>query len=212
MKVLLVNGSPHEKGCTFTALEEIAATLTQEGVASQLFWLGKKPISGCLGCQSCVKKGRCVIENDPVNEFVELAKSAAGFIFGSPVHYAAASGSLTSFLDRVFYSGSNATGSRTFYLKPGAAIVSARRAGTTAAFEQLNKYFTISQMPVVSSCYWNNVHGFTPEDVRKDEEGLYVMRVLARNMAYLLKCLKGGQSSGVPLPPQEERKVTNFIS
>jgi multimeric flavodoxin WrbA len=212
MKVLLLNGSPHEKGCTYTALNEIAVTLNQEGLDSRIFWVGRKAISGCLACQSCVKKGRCAIDNDPVNEFIDLAKEADGFIFGSPVHYSGASGFIVPFLDRFFYSGRNFNNGQIFHLKPGAAIVSARRAGTTATFDQLNKYFTISQMPVISSCYWNNVHGFTPDDVRKDEEGLFNMRVLARNMAYFLKCLAAGREAKIPLPAKEEPKITNFIS
>ncbi|MDR1394668.1 MAG: flavodoxin family protein [Deltaproteobacteria bacterium] len=210
MKVLLLNGSPHEKGCTYTALAEIASELTLEGVDSRIFWVGRQPVSGCQGCGGCQKKGRCVLDSGPVNEFVGLAAEADGFIFGSPVHYASACGTVSSFLDRVFYSA-RAAGGQIFYLKPGAAVVSARRAGTTAALDQRNKYFTISQMPVVSSGYWNNVHGFTPEDVRKDEEGLYVMRVLARNMAWLLKSLEAGRQSGLARPRTEEPKVTHFI-
>ena len=150
MKVLLVNGSPHEKGCTYTALQEVAGTLEHEGITAELFHIGTKPISGCTACGACRKLGKCVI-SDSVNEFRELAKDADGFIFGSPVHYAAASGALTSFMDRLFYSDRT----QSFYLKPAAAVVSARRGGTTAAFDQLNKYFTIAQMPIISSKYWN---------------------------------------------------------
>ena len=205
MKVILVNGSPHKFGCTYTALKEIADTLKEENIESEIFHIGTKPISGCLGCGGCRTAKKCVI-NDCVNEFVELASKADGFIFGSPVHYAAASGAITSFMDRAFDSGS-----KNFYLKPAACIISARRAGTTAAFDQLNKYFTISQMPIISSIYWNMVHGSTPDDVKQDAEGLLTMRVLARNMAWFLRCKKAGEEAGVPMPEQEKRVFTNFI-
>lgn len=204
MKVILVNGSPHEKGCTFTALEEVGSTIREQGIDTEIFWIGKEPLSGCTACGYCYKNNRCVI-SDKVNEFVELAEKADGFIFGSPVHYASAGGAITSFMDRVFYSGN------AFKLKPAAAVVSARRAGTTAALDQLNKYFTISQMPIISSTYWNMVHGFTPEDVRKDLEGLQVMRTLGRNMAWFLKCKEAGMKAGIGLPKREDRVATNFI-
>lgn len=209
MKVLLVNGSPHEKGCTYTALAEIAKTLLEEEIDSEIFWLGTKPIGGCIACHTCAKTGKCVFD-DAVNEFTAKAKEADGFIFGSPVHYAAASGNLTAFMDRVFYSDGCGKG-RAFYLKPAAAVISARRAGTTAAFDQLNKYFTISQMPVISSRYWNMVHGYTPEDVQKDKEGMQTMRILARNMAWFLKCKAAAKAAGVPLPKTERTVMTNFI-
>lgn len=209
MKVLLVNGSPHPKGCTYTALQAIAATLGEEGVESEVFQVGIKPMSGCIACFSCKETGRCVFD-DNVNEFLDIAPSADGFIFGSPVHYAAASGAMTSFLDRVFYA-SYCSGNLMFRLKPGAAVVSARRSGTTATLDQLNKYFTWAEMPVISSRYWNMVHGHTPEDVAKDLEGLQIMRALARNMAWFLKCKEAGSKAGVPLPQREERIATNFI-
>lgn len=209
MKVILVNGSPHPKGCTYTALEEVAGTLNSEGIETQIFQVGIKPLAGCIACKKCAETGRCAFK-DVVNEFVDLAVEADGFIFGSPVHYAAASGAMTSFMDRVFYSNMMA-GRNAFYLKPAAAVLSARRAGTTAAFDQLNKYFTISEMPVVSSRYWNMVHGVQPEDVKKDLEGLQIMRTLARNMAWLLKCKEAGMKAGVPLPVREEVIRTNFI-
>jgi len=209
MKVLLVNGSPHADGCTYTALEEIATTLNAEGIETEIFQVGTKPLAGCIACQKCTETGRCVF-SDQVNDFLDLAKNADGFIFGSPVHYAAAGGAITSFMDRVFYAGGRSR-DRSFYLKPAAAIVSARRAGTTATFDQLNKYFTISEMPIISSRYWNMVHGNKPEDVKKDLEGLQTMRVLARNMAWFLKCKEAGQKAGVPLPVQEEKIFTNFI-
>jgi len=206
MKVILVNGSPHEKGCTYTALSEIASILKEEGLESEIFQIGMAPVSGCTACRGCARDRKCVM-NGRVNEFLELAKTADGFIFGSPVHYAAASGSITSFLDCAFYAGEKSL----FAHKPGAAIVSARRGGTTAAFEQLNKYFTISNMPVISSCYWNMVHGSCPEEVKKDLEGMQIMRALGRNMAWFLKCKEAGQKAGVPLPKQEDRVFTNFI-
>ena len=206
MKVLLVNGSPHEFGCTYTALAEAAKTLENEGISTEFFWLGTKPLSGCIGCGTCRKAGKCVFD-DKVNEFLEKAKETDGFLFGSPVHYAAASGALTSFMDRAFYAGAK----ELYALKPAAAVVSARRAGTTAAFEQINKYFTISEMPVISSCYWNMVHGSKPDDVKQDEEGLHTMRLLAKNMAFFLKCKKIALENGLTLPEKEPRVFTNFI-
>ena len=205
MKVLMLNGSPHKNGCTDRALREIAAELAKAGVDSEIFWLGAKPVGGCMGCGACGKTGKCAFDGG-VNEFVEKAREADGFIFGTPVHYASASGSITGFLDRAFYSGSSA-----FRGKPGTAIVSARRAGTTAAFDQLNKYFGISEMPVVSANYWNMVHGSTAADVEQDLEGLQTMRVLARNMAWLLKCIAAGKAAGVERPAQEQKQKTNFI-
>ena len=205
MKVILVNGSPHEKGCTYTALCEVEKTLREEGVETEIFWIGTKPISGCLGCGGCRAGNGCVIK-DVVADFIALAAGADGFIFGTPVHYAAASGAMTSFMDRVFYSGS-----RQMAFKPGACVISARRAGTTAAFDQMIKYMTISQMPVISSFYWNMVHGNKPEDVAQDLEGLSVMRALGRNMAWFLKLKEAGEKAGIPLPTQEKRSFTNFI-
>ena len=205
MKVLLLNGSPHEFGCTYTALREVAGALEEGGVETEIFWIGNKPQGGCIACGACGKTGKCAFDGG-VNEFVEKAREADGFIFGSPVHYAAASGSITGFLDRAFYSGSPA-----FQGKPGAAVVSARRAGTTAAFDQLNKYFAINEMPVVSANYWNMVHGSTAADVEQDLEGLQTMRVLARNMAWLMKCVAAGKAAGVERPAQEQKQRTNFI-
>lgn len=205
MKVLMVNGSPHEKGCTYTALAEIGAALEREGIPSEIFWLGVQPIAGCIGCGVCAKTGAC-FRGDIVNAFVERAAEADGFIFGSPVHYAAATGAITSFMARAFYSGG-----ASMRFKPAAAIVSARRSGTTATFDQLNKYFTINNMPVVPSQYWNGVHGSVPEEVAEDEEGMQTMRSLGRNMAWLLKCIKAGREAGVCPPEQEKRLRTNFI-
>ena len=205
MKVLLINGSPHENGCTCTALREVAGALEAEGVETEIFWLGKEPISGCMGCGACGKLGKCVLD-DVVNTALEKAKAADGLVIGSPVHYAAASGQITSAMDRMFYASGGA-----LRLKPAAAIASARRAGTTATLDQLNKYFTISQMPVVSSRYWNMVHGNTPDEVRQDEEGMSVMRTLGKNMAWLLKSIQAGKDTGLELPEPEPPARTNFI-
>jgi multimeric flavodoxin WrbA len=206
MKVLLINGSPKAKGCTYTALTEIAKELEKENIEAEIFHIGSDPIRGCTACKGCYNTdGKCVFDDDPVNVALEKAKEADGFIFGSPVHFAAASGAITSFLDRMFYAGN------CFEYKPGAAIVSCRRGGSTAAFEQLNKYFTIANMPIVSSQYWNMVHGNTPEEVRQDLEGMQTMRTLGKNMAWLLKSIQAGKDAGVPLPEKEPMAVTNFI-
>ncbi len=209
MRVLLANGSPHAKGCTFTALQEVAGALDSAGIETEIFQVGTTPLSSCTACGSCRETGRCKIP-DRVNEFLDKAENADGFVFGSPVHFAAAGGAITSFMDRVFYAGLRST-HHIFYLKPAAAVVSARRAGTTAALDQLNKYFTIAQMPVISSRYWNMVHGSKPEDVRQDLEGLQVMRVLGRNLAWFLACKQAGIRAGVPFPEREESIATNFI-
>lgn len=205
MKVILINGSAHEKGCTYTALCETEKTLNANGIETEIFWTGNKPVAGCIGCGACKKLGRCFVA-DCVNEFVEKAKSADGYIFGSPVHYAAASGQITSFMDRAFYSGGR-------YLrgKPAAAVVSCRRGGASSTFDQMNKYFTINCMPIVSSQYWNQVHGNTPDEVLKDEEGLQTMRTLANNMAWLLKCIEAGKQAGINFPENEKPIRTNFI-
>lgn len=207
MKVLLINGSPKAKGCTYTALTEIVKELEKESIETEIFHIGSDPIRGCIGCGSCKKNNRCIFNNDSVNEAIEIAKDCDGFIFGSPVHYASASGAITSFLDRLFY----AYGGRFFVNKPGAAIVSCRRGGSSAAFEQLNKYFTISNMPVVSSQYWNMVHGNTPEQVKEDLEGMQTMRTLGKNMAWLLKSIEAGKKAGIKLPETEPKIFTNFI-
>ncbi len=205
MKVILVNGGPHEKGCTYTALCEAASALEKNGIETEIFWLGVKPVGGCIGCGACYKTGRCFM-NDCVNTFLEKAPEADGFIFGSPVHYAAASGTLTSFMDRVFF-GKSAQ----FRGKPAAAVFSCRRGGASAAFDQINKYFTISEMPIVSSQYWNMVHGQNPDEVRQDQEGLQIMRTLGSNMAWMLKCIEAGKAAGIELPAPEQRISTNFI-
>ena len=210
MKVLLVNGGPHKEGCTYTALQEVAKTLNEEGIDTEIFWVGNKPVGGCIACKKCKETGKCVF-NDVVNEFIEKAEEADGFIFGSPVHYAGATGNITAFMDRFFYAPAQAGNAKLYLYKPAATVISARRAGTTATYDQLNKYFGISQMPIISSRYWNMVHGNTPDEVRKDEEGMQTMRILGRNMAYYLKCIEAGKKNGVELPKQEEVHFTNFI-
>lgn len=206
MKVLLINGSPHENGCTYTALNAVAEALHEGGVDTELVWIGKEPTRGCIACGSCYKKGRCVFDGDLANEIIARMEQADGLVVGSPVYYAAPNGSLLALLDRVFYAGS--TG---FAHKPGAALVSARRGGTTAALEVLNKYFTIAQMPLVSSRYWNMVHGNKPEEAQQDLEGMQIMQQLGRNMAWLLTCIEAGRASGVEKPATERWARTNFI-
>ena len=210
MKVLLLNGSPHKEGCTYTALCEIEKTLKEEGIDSEIYQIGTEPIQACKACYVCAKLGKCVID-DKVNEFVEYAADFDGFIFGSPVHYASASGAITAFLDRVFFSASRAKNGNVFIHKPGAVIVSARRAGTTATLDQLNKYFTITQMPIISGRYWNMVHGHNGEEIQKDAEGMQNLRILARNMAWHLKCKESAKKSGLQPPQKEEIVLTNFI-
>ena len=209
MKVLLINGSPKEKGCTYTALLEISKTLQEEGVDSEIYNIGNSPIAPCRACGACGKLGRCAID-DEVNELLERLNEFDGIIIGSPVHYASASGGTVAFLDRLFYANARA-GKADLRMKPGSAIASARRAGTTATIDELNKYFQIHQMPIISGRYWNMVQGQTPDDVQKDLEGLQNMIVLARNMAYYLKCIEAGKNAGIKLPKQEEVTFTNFI-
>ena len=206
MKVLLLNGSPHAKGCTFTALSEVAKELETQGIQTEILQIGTQPVRGCIGCRRCRTTGHCIFDDDIVNLVIDKAAEADGFIVGSPVYYASANGALIALLDRIFYAGS-----KNFVYKPAAAVVSARRAGTTASFDELNKYFTISQMPVVSSQYWNMVHGNTPDEVRQDLEGLQIMRTLGRNMAWLLQCIDAGKKANVALPEEESRVATNFI-
>ena len=210
LKVLLLNGSPNKEGCTYTALKEVANTLNNEGIESMTYQVGLEPIASCRACGACTKLGRCVID-DKVNEFVELAKDYDGFIIGSPVHYASSSGATVSFLDRAFFSAFRSGRGHIFAHKPCAAIASARRAGTTATLDQLNKYFTINQMILVSGRYWNMVHGRTPEDVRQDIEGMQNMRFLARNMAWLLKCIEVAKQNEIVPPLQEDPIYTDFI-
>lgn len=205
MKVILVNGSPHKQGCTFTALSEIEAVLQKSGIETEIFHIGTQPIAGCIACGKCKREKTCVA-GDIVNEFADKAKTADGLIFGSPVHYAAAAGPLTAFMDRLFYAHG-----KSFKGKPAAAIVSCRRGGSTAALDQLLKYFSICQMPIVTSQYWNMVHGNNPDEVMQDLEGLQIMRTLGSNMAWLLKCIEAGSNNGITLPENEQRVWTNFI-
>ena len=206
MKVLLINGSSHEKGCTYTALSEVAGALESNGIRTEIFQIGAKPVRGCIGCGGCVQKGSCVFEDDILTELSEKVKEADGYVFGSPVYYASPNGALLALMDRLFYS----TGKHMRY-KPAAAVCSARRAGTTATLDVLNKYFTINQMPVVSGRYWNDVFGSKPEDVMQDEEGRQNMRTLGNNMAWVLKNLEAGKNSAIAVPELEPQIRTNFI-
>lgn len=194
MKVLMINGSPNREGCTYTALKEIETELHSAGIETEIVQIGKAPVRGCTACMQC-KDSRCVFDDDIVNRIIEKAEQADGIILGSPVHFAAAAGSLSSVLDRAFFAGRKA-----FTYKPGAAIVSLRRGGDTSAFDQLNKYFTIASMPVVSSRYWNMVFGNSPDEVRQDAEGMKIMRTLGRNMAWLLGCIEAGKNAGIKAP------------
>lgn len=204
MKVLLVNGSSRENGCTGAALAEVARALMQEEIDAEMFFIGNKAISDCIGCRNCRETGRCIFD-DAVNEFVEKANRADGFVFGSPVYFAHPSGRLLTFMDRAFYSGGYA-----FAFKPAAAVLSARRAGTAASLDVINKYFTICSMPVVSSTYWNHVYGRQPEEVKEDKEGLMTMYNIGKNMAWLLKCLALGKQNGLK-HPENQKVLTNFI-
>ena len=204
MNVILINGSPHARGCTFTALNEVAQTLNNEGIGTEIIHVGNKDIRGCIACRKCKSAGKCVFD-DIVNETAPKFKSCDGIVIGTPVYFASANGTLVSFLDRLFYS---MTADKT--MKVGAGVVSCRRGGNTATFDELNKYFTISGMPVVSSQYWNMVHGNTPEEVQKDAEGLQTMRTLGKNMAFLIKSIKLGKEA-YGLPQKEEHIFTNFI-
>ena len=205
MKVLMLNGSAHTNGNTFLALTEIGKQLQNEGIDYEIFQMGPDPVRDCIGCGRCTDEG-CVFTDDAVNAFIAKAKEADGIIFGTPVYYAHPSGRILSFLDRVFYSSGDA-----FRFKPGAAVAVARRGGTTASFDVMNKYFGISQMPVVTSTYWNIAHGRAQGEAVQDAEGMQTMRNLARNMAWLLKCIEVGKQSGVSFPDTESGNKTNFI-
>ncbi|MBQ5754439.1 MAG: flavodoxin family protein [Oscillospiraceae bacterium] len=205
MKVLLINGSPHAQGCTYTALAEIAAELERQGVESQIFHIGSVPVGGCVACGGCKKEGRCVFGGS-VNDALPLLKEADGYIFGSPVHYASASGSMAGFMDRLFMMGG-----ADMRFKPAAAVASARRGGTTATLDQLQKHILYNNMMVVGSMYWTMVHGKTAEDVKQDAEGLQAMRALARNMAWVLKSLEAGKAAGLEKPQLEEKIFTSYI-
>ncbi|MCD7863508.1 MAG: flavodoxin family protein [Lachnospiraceae bacterium] len=205
MKVLMLNGSPKANGNTYRALSEIGTQLEKEGIEYEIFQIGAGPVRDCIGCHQCTEQG-CIFTDDKVNEFIAKAKEADGFVFGTPVYYAHPSGRILSFLDRVFYSSG-----RAFAFKPGAAVAVARRGGTSASFDVLNKYFGISQMPVAGSTYWNLAHGTKPGEVELDAEGLQTMRNLARNLAWMMKCFEKGAEAGIALPQTERGNSTNFI-
>lgn len=205
MKVLLINGSPHQRGCTYTALREAADTLEKNGVETEFLWIGVQPVAGCIACGQCAQTGRCVFD-DQVNRLAEALDGYDGLVVGSPVYYAGPAGQLCAFLDRLFYiAGGRMAG------KAAAAVVSCRRGGASAAYDRLNKYFTMSNMPVVPSQYWNQVHGSKPEDVLRDEEGLQTMRTLGQNMAWMLKSRQAGEGQGLSLPQYEPKLRTSFI-
>lgn len=205
MKVLLLNGSPNANGCTFTALSEVEKVLKSHGIETELFQIGKKPVAGCIACRKCKDGAPCIFD-DGVNELAVRLDEFDGIVIGAPVYYAGPAGQATAFLDRLFYSvGKKLRG------KPGAAVVSCRRGGASAAFDRLNKYFSINSMPIVTSQYWNQVHGNTPEEVLQDEEGLQTMRTLGENMAWLLRCIEAGKAAGIPAPNYEAPLRTNFI-
>ncbi|MDR1832066.1 MAG: flavodoxin family protein [Fusobacteriaceae bacterium] len=205
MKVILLNGSPNEHGCTDRALREVVKTLGKHGVESELIWIGKAPVPGCIACFACQKTKKCIV-NDEVNEVAEKLVAADALVIGAPVYYASAAGQIICFLDRLFFSAGTK-----FAGKLGASIASCRRAGATCTFDELNKYFTIKNMPIVASQYWNQVHGYTAADVEQDEEGLQTMRTLGENMAWLLKSIDAGRKAGVPAPQYEKVIATNFI-
>lgn len=205
MKVLLINGSPNVHGCTYTALSEIVKTLDKHGIEGEIYHIGTKPIAGCIACGKCKNGAPCIFD-DGLNEIAARLDEFDALIVGAPIYYAGPSGQSTAFLDRLFYSSaSKLTG------KPGAAIVSCRRGGASAGFDRLLKYFSINSMPIVTSQYWNQVHGNTPEEVIRDEEGMQTMRTLGENMAWLLKCIEAGKQAGVAAPAKEPRLRTNFI-
>lgn len=203
MKVLILNGSPHVNGCTARALKEVADILNEEGIETEIAHVGNQDIRGCISCNSCASTGKCIFD-DLVNEMAAKFEEADGLIVGSPVYYAGANGTILSLLDRLFYS--------THFdksMKVGAAVLSSRRAGSTSAFDEINKYFTISNMPIVSSSYWNEVHGFKAKDVEKDLEGLQTMRNLGRNMAFLIQSIHLGKEK-YGLPKNEKGAFTSF--
>lgn len=206
MKVILVNGSPNPDGCCRRALKEMEQVFADNAIECEVFWIGRKPIGGCLSCGYCREHGVCVM-NDVVNDFARKADTADAFVFASPVYYAGMAGGLKSFMDRLFYSSS-----KSLRHKPAAMVVSSRRAGSTSAWDDGNKYFGLNQMPIMTSTYWNEVHGFTKEDVEKDLEGLQSLRILARNMVFFLRCLEAGKKAGVEQDATEKRVATNFVS
>ena len=202
MKILLINGSPHAKGCTYTALMECGKGIEAEGGEFEIVNIGTGAVHGCSGCGGCRETAKCVFDDDVCNGIIDKLKNADGLIVGTPVYYAGANGALTAVLDRVFFAAG-----RYLVHKPAAGVVSCRRGGASAAFDRLNKYFTINQMPIVSSTYWNSVHGSCPEDVLKDKEGLQVMRTLGRSMVHMIKSLDAAQ---IPYPAPERKEITSF--
>lgn len=206
MKVLLFNGSTRKNGCTYTALSEAAKTLNEAEIETEILQMGGSPVRDCIGCGGCEGKGHCVFNDDMVNEWIDKAKDADGFIFGTPVYFAHPSGQIQAIMDRMFYAGGDY-----FTHKPGAVVVSARRGGTTASLDTLSKYFGVSQMPMITSTYWNMVHGNTPDEVNQDNEGMQTMRNLGRNMAWFLKCIEAGKNQGINAPIAETDSWTNFI-
>lgn len=206
MKVLLINGSPHKDGCTFTALNEVAQTLHKHDIETEILYLGNKPVAGCIACMKCFETGHC-FRDDMVKELQKRLDEFDGIILGSPVYYSNPTGQILSFAQRLFFCKEGEMAG-----KLGAAVVSCRRGGASATFESLNQFFTISNMPVVPSQYWNSVHGFTPDDVRQDEEGLQTMRSLGENMAWMLRCIENGRRNGIDKPIYETRLKTHFIN
>ena len=204
MKVLLINGSSNEHGCTYTALNEVAETLNKNDIETEIIYLGKDAIRDCIGCRACKNTGKCIFNDDIVNEIIDKAKDCDGFVFGSPVYYAHPSGRILSFMDRLFYAGG-----KNFEYKPACAVVSARRSGTTASMDVINKHFLINNMPVVPSNYWNNVHGHQSKEVKQDFEGMQVMRTIAYNMIWMLKSFEMAKNAGIT-PEKEEKIYTNF--
>lgn len=205
MKVLMINGSPNKNGCTNRALCEVHDELLRNGIESEILWIGKGAVHGCVVCGGCKATGRCVFDDDIANTISEKMAECDGLIIGSPVYYACANGALTAILNRVFGFSPNLA------YKPAAAVCSARRAGTTATLDALNKYFMIRQMPVVSSTYWNMVHGSKAEDVAEDAEGLQTMRNIGKNMAWMLKCIEAGKEKGIDVPTADAGERTCFV-
>lgn len=205
MKVLLVNGSPNEHGCTYTALSEVADTLHKHGIETELVYLGKKPVAGCIACMKCFETGHC-FRDDIVKDLQARLDEFDAIILGSPVYYSNPTGQILSFAQRLFFCKEGEMAG-----KLGASVVSCRRGGASSTFESLNQFFTICNMPVVSSQYWNSVHGFTPDDVRKDAEGLQTMRTLGENMAWMLRCINEGKKDNIKKPVYEPRLRTHFI-
>jgi len=206
MKVLLLNGSPNAKGCTYTGLLEIANELNQKGIETEIIQIGKKPIIGCTACGGCRQTQRCAFNEDGVNDFLDKVSGVDGVVFGTPVHYAGVSGAVKSFMDRAFF-----TNAALFRGKPGAIIASCRRGGASAALDGLHKYLAYAEMPIVSGRYWNMIHGNTPEQVAQDLEGMENLRFLGRNMAWLLRCIEAGVAAGIEMPEYETKTWTNFI-